>query len=219
MSGSIELASDANKRQRILRASRAVFARRGFDAARMQEVAGEAHVSKGTLYRFFRSKEDLLLATVLDSFHEAAGAIDAREGVDASVRARLAARLEALAAALPALSAHMSVNFQAWGVAARDPEARARLFSALRAVHGQRLAELLEILEGARREGLLRVGVDPSIVAMVLLAVFDGLLYRSIFDPKHADGDALRAAFTVLVDAWWTREPRAPDVREVATSG
>ena len=56
------------KRRRILDAALAVCQERGVHAARMEEVAARAQVSKGTLYRFFESKEDLFLATIMDSY-------------------------------------------------------------------------------------------------------------------------------------------------------
>jgi AcrR family transcriptional regulator len=46
----------------ILDAAATVFARRGFDAARMDDIAQEAGLSKGTLYWYFKSKESLTLA-------------------------------------------------------------------------------------------------------------------------------------------------------------
>lgn len=48
----------------ILDAALAVFAERGFDAARMDDIAAEAGVSKGALYLYFESKEALLKGLV-----------------------------------------------------------------------------------------------------------------------------------------------------------
>lgn len=50
--------------QEILEAALAVFVERGFAAARLEEVAKRAGVSKGTLYLYFSSKEELLQALV-----------------------------------------------------------------------------------------------------------------------------------------------------------
>lgn len=50
------------RREQILNAALQVFAQKGFHAARMQEVANVAGVSNGTVYNYFRSKDELLLA-------------------------------------------------------------------------------------------------------------------------------------------------------------
>ncbi|HZR80159.1 MAG TPA: TetR/AcrR family transcriptional regulator [Candidatus Binatia bacterium] len=61
------------KREEILAAAAEEFARREFHEVLMDDVAAHAHVGKGTLYRYFPTKEELFVATVLrglDDFHE-----------------------------------------------------------------------------------------------------------------------------------------------------
>jgi len=50
--------------QEILEAALSVFAEKGFAAARMEEIAGRARVSKGTIYLYFDSKEAVFRALV-----------------------------------------------------------------------------------------------------------------------------------------------------------
>jgi AcrR family transcriptional regulator len=54
--------SDSAKRRQIIEGARAVFLAQGFDAASMNDIARKAGVSKGTLYVYFKSKEDLFEA-------------------------------------------------------------------------------------------------------------------------------------------------------------
>jgi TetR/AcrR family fatty acid metabolism transcriptional regulator len=51
-----------DKRERILDASERIFARHGFFAARVSEIAKEAGVADGTIYLYFKSKDDLLIS-------------------------------------------------------------------------------------------------------------------------------------------------------------
>jgi len=55
-----------DKRDRILKAAVKVFARTGFHATRVSEVAKAAGVADGTIYLYFKSKEDLLVALFED---------------------------------------------------------------------------------------------------------------------------------------------------------
>src|SRR3954464_13253957 len=50
-----------DKRGRILEAAIKMFAERGFHAATVAGIAREAGVADGTIYLYFKSKEDLLL--------------------------------------------------------------------------------------------------------------------------------------------------------------
>jgi len=51
-----------DKRERILGAAERIFARHGFFAAKVSDVAKEAGVADGTIYLYFKSKDDLLIA-------------------------------------------------------------------------------------------------------------------------------------------------------------
>jgi AcrR family transcriptional regulator len=54
-------------RGKLVEAARRLFWERGYEATSLQEVIGRARVKSGSLYYFFRTKEDLLLA-VLDHY-------------------------------------------------------------------------------------------------------------------------------------------------------
>lgn len=53
------------RKVQILNAAEEVFSRKGFDEARMDDIALETGLSKGTLYLYFKSKDDLIIA-ILD---------------------------------------------------------------------------------------------------------------------------------------------------------
>ena len=52
----------SDKRERILLAAERIFGRHGFFAARVSEIAKEAGVADGTIYLYFKSKDDLLIS-------------------------------------------------------------------------------------------------------------------------------------------------------------
>lgn len=191
------------KRTRILQAARSVCGERGFEAARMEEIAAEAKVSKGTLYRFFPSKEELLLAALLASYTE--GERMGRLAAAASPGPRLEALLDGHVVALPYISRQMNSNLQAWGVVGRPGELRERLHEALRRIYALQTDEFRGALEEGMREGRYRKDLDPELCVMSLIALNDGFVYRSTFDPEHANAAVLEAAF-----ADWLRGLRPP---------
>ncbi len=88
----------ARRRGQILDVATPLFAKRGFPNTDLQVVADELRVGKGTIYRYFKSKEDLFLAAVdrgmkrlrerIDA--EVAGAIDPLEQIERAIRSYLA---------------------------------------------------------------------------------------------------------------------------------
>lgn len=83
------------KRDAILRAAIDVFAGRGFFNAQVADVARAAGVAAGTVYLYFRSKDDLLVSVFERSMREAlAEGLRATDGIDdPSERLRRFARL------------------------------------------------------------------------------------------------------------------------------
>ena len=60
------------KRRQIMDGARTVFLSAGFDGASMNDIAREAGVSKGTLYAYFTSKDDLFEAIIRGEYAQAA---------------------------------------------------------------------------------------------------------------------------------------------------
>src|ERR1019366_2412447 len=82
----------------ILEAARSVFARKGFNAATVDDIAEAAGLAKGTVYIYFPSKRDVYLATLRQGLEalqeEVRRSMDAEPDVAGKVRAFIRTRLE-----------------------------------------------------------------------------------------------------------------------------
>jgi len=196
------------KRSRILAAARDLCASKGFDATRMEEIAAAAGVSKGTLYNFFESKDDLVAATILQAYADHHLLVPLEMGRASGPLERLDALLCAMQDAFAPTAALMPLHFQAWALVVRDPALRQRLFAALRPIYADNARAILETLEQARAKGLVSDAVDLESLTRACIATFDGLLYRSTFDPQGASRETLRAALAAVLEPVLMREAR-----------
>src|SRR5580692_13152917 len=82
----------------ILDAARKIFAKKGFADATMDEIAATCGLAKGTLYLYFKSKQDVYLRTLQHGTAELLERVTANmsgvTGVRAKLRANIATRLE-----------------------------------------------------------------------------------------------------------------------------
>jgi AcrR family transcriptional regulator len=80
----------ASTRQGLLAAGRKLFSDKGLYESRVEEITETADVGKGTLYRYFRNKEELIRAVVEAGFDDLRRRIEDRvsqaRGVDESIR-------------------------------------------------------------------------------------------------------------------------------------
>ena len=78
-----------SKKQEILEAASRVFAEKEFHQVLIDEVAGGAGVGKGTVYRYFRTKEELYFETILQAFDGLARTLESAVSREASPASRL----------------------------------------------------------------------------------------------------------------------------------
>jgi len=206
MSGDHRLSSPDSKRERILTAAREEAEIRGVGAARMEEVASRAGVSKGTLYRFFQSKEDLFLAMLISSYEDGLRLVDVgvAAGVDPAIG--LARYIDGLVKVLATVSTRMNVHYQAWGVIAGDVRRKERLFGFLREFHRARSDEIQSLVEEGQAAGVFDPAANACSIADAVGALLSGFLYRATFDPLGASPEALRACFAAVIEAPLTSE-------------
>ena len=200
-----------DKRRLILDAAYEVCERRGVEGARMDEVATLARVSKGTLYHHFESKHDLFLASVIDSYEEGLRLFDTvqRDGAREPL-VHLEQFLAGLTKVLAVMANRMTVHYQAWGLVAGDPDARERLYGFLLNFFSERTAEILATIREAQACGAFAADVDAEAVTDGILALLSGFLYRSTFDPRHADPKRLNACFETLIRGAFYASPTKP---------
>lgn len=98
---------DATKPAQIIEAAFAVFGQRGYEATRISHIADRAGISTGTVYTYFKDKEDLFRATVEEGWRRFLHEIEEISGLRLSAQKRLFrafdAGLEALKTYLPLL--------------------------------------------------------------------------------------------------------------------
>jgi AcrR family transcriptional regulator len=193
------LAPPDAKRARILRAAERVCSRHGVLAARMEEIAAEARVSKGTLYRFFDAKDDLLVAMVIESFAAGHREIDGVLSPDVEPGDLLEVLLEGLPRVLALQAPRAPLHYAVWEVVGREPRLRGQLYGYLREFFAAREQGMAAAIRAGQEAGRVRAGVDCEAFVDAILALLSGFIFRATFDPSSASPARLATAYRVLV--------------------
>jgi TetR/AcrR family transcriptional repressor of mexJK operon len=155
------------KRQQILPAASRLFTQRGLDGTTMDAVAAAAGVSKQTLYRYFPSKEQLLIAVMRAMSVESIFGSAAATLPPNSSRRVLEQKLIGLARDLSRrlmTPEYLDLARLVLGESGRRPEL-ADMFRATVAGTGQE--GLTSLLTQARSLGLVRADVDIAVAVRV----------------------------------------------------
>jgi AcrR family transcriptional regulator len=174
-------------RNELIRSARHVFARDGFEHARIEDIALRARKTRGAFYDNFKDKEDVFLAIFEEDV--------ARDLSELSplllALPTITERIEALAQYLAHLSEDLermllNVEFKLYAI--RHPHKRKRLADLLRAMRLRtsipEISRLLPQLDGKTTSAKL-------IDCLAICGVMDGLALNHLFDPDGLDNRAL----------------------------
>jgi AcrR family transcriptional regulator len=164
----------------ICAAALEVFAEKGFAGAKLDEIARRAGVSKGTLYLYFKDKDELFRAVVRDTIGPDIGSATAVAAISdlpfAQCVRMLLSRFAEITATVPV------------GPVAKMVIGESRNFPKLAKVwHDEVVSKAIELLvsiiEKAQQRGEVRAG-DPRLHAFSLMApMMIGVLWRETLQP------------------------------------
>jgi AcrR family transcriptional regulator len=182
----------------ITAAAFSLFAEKGFAATRLDDVAARAGVSKGALYLYFETKEDLFQAVVRDTVSpNVAAIVDLAQGFDGSF-ADLARLLLPRVAQLLGASNVGKVAKMVIGEGRNFPEL-ARHWHA--DVVAPALGAMTTLIAAAQARGEVAPG-EPRLHAMSLIGpLLMGVLWNETFGPVGAEPVALERLATQHVQS------------------
>ncbi|WP_070106173.1 TetR/AcrR family transcriptional regulator [Burkholderia plantarii] len=175
----------------IIEAATRVFAGQGYAGTRLDEVARHAGVAKGTLYRYFETKEDLFRAVARDAFAANLGGMEAAAtGSAMPLRELVPMLLRAVAQTatgsdVPAI--------------ARMVISESRKFPDLARIwHDNVVARVLDLLADVLTERQKRGEVRHGDARLQALSIVGPMIMAILFREVFADDSALRPDLDAL---------------------
>lgn len=172
----------------ILDAAVRVFARKGFAASRIEDVAAEAGIAKGSVYLYFDSR-DALLAGAFESYAARAEAVLADLGPGTGLQ-RLDRLIRATVEMLAEHPDHARVLLDVW--ASQPPLDLSGMY------HEYRSA-IADLLCQAAGDGELRDGIGAP-HAGVIVGAIEGCLVQALVDPQVSLRDLIEPLTQLCVE-------------------
>lgn len=165
-----------------MNAARRIFARDGFEAARIENIASEAGYTRGAFYAQFKSKEDLFFALLEEQSTIHLESLRAELEKCANAEERLASMRSFYIARLQDKQTSMLVlEFKLYAL--RHPKLRAKLAQAHRAIRTKLKMEMLSRILPAQIPCEQTLNQAKS---MLLQAVLHGVVLEFAYDPTSA---------------------------------
>ncbi len=159
-----------DKRGRILKAAVKVFARKGFHETKVAEIARAAGVADGTIYLYFKNKDDLLISVFEEHIDRLNADLrrDLHTFDDTAEKVRHIVRCQ-----LGVVHAERDLA-EVLSITLRQSNRFLRQFAAPK--FSDYLTIIAEVIAEGQRRGEVREDVAPRVVARALFGALDGLL-------------------------------------------
>jgi AcrR family transcriptional regulator len=158
------------RRAQIYQAVLTCFHRRGYHLTTMDDIVAESGLSKGTLYWYFESKQDLfvsMLRHVMDPFGQEMASIAAQEG---SATDKLRDSLALFRAESVEVGTFFGIMMEAWALTRHDEQVE----KLVREIYTPYVDLMTRIIQEGVSNGEFKVH-SPEATALVLMALFDGI--------------------------------------------
>lgn len=206
-SGRCEVARRLSRKERkeqIIKAAAGVFAEKGFSKTLMAEVAAAADIGKGTVYEYFRSKDDLFFTVFVYFIQETR--LTAEKALTGAADKDAAEKLRTLSRSLVTwIAGHrhiytLSLEFWAASVSA-SPELRDRFEGSFRNTYGAFRKIVADIIQDGVIAGMFKKNINPRAMASGILGAWDGLGLQSMFDPAFQIEKTAEAYMELIINA------------------
>ncbi len=170
------------RRDEMLEAALELFSEKGYHSVSMHEIAKRAEFAIGTLYKFFKNKEDLyrsLMLAMAESYHRLlVEALNAEGDVLIRLERYVAAKAKVFADNVSMVRLYFAETRGA------SFNIKAGLDSELRTVYEDSLQLLASAFETGVREGVFRK-LDPYYLAVALDGLTNAFLFCWLEDPER----------------------------------
>jgi TetR/AcrR family fatty acid metabolism transcriptional regulator len=180
----------ADKRQLLLDAAIRVFARKGYHAARIADIAQEAGVAYGLLYHYFPSKEDVLETVFRDTWTAMLDAINGIEAAGGPAREQVR---RVAAVVLGSWKLNPDLVRVLVREVARSPHVQNEVDEIRQAMDA-----LQRIVVQGQEAGEFRASLDPRLAAWILYGALEEVLTGWVMGaPPETEDDVALAVRTV----------------------
>lgn len=186
--------SETERRSQILRSAREEFIRKGYQAARVEDVAKRASLSKGAVYFYFPSKRALFMALVHEEHENTYSFLDKAEQDPRPALVKLIDVGRRYLDYFAGLKTPPRFFMMMCELGIRDEDIREEC----QAIHERFVGAVTRILAQGMSEGSLRMQ-DPHAVSQLLKAMIDGFAGQAAIGMRPDQDVLVRHGFGLIL--------------------
>jgi len=187
--------SDERKNQ-IINAAEGVFTKKGFSEARMDDIAEETGLSKGTLYLYFKSKDDIIIAILDRMFQREFRAFEEMDMSALGATEIIGVFVDTVAKDIKIMLRLMPIAYEFLALAFRNKVVQ----KALKVYVNRYMDILVPIIQGGIDSGEFKK-TDAREVAIAIGAILEGTILIWVYDKSLVNPETnIRSGIKLLLE-------------------
>jgi len=183
------------KRSEIAQKAIEVLAKRGFQATTIQEIANASGLGKGTVYHYFKTKEEILSVVSEEIFHEMERSFGAALlRIDGPME-KLSALIEEALHVTKDVEHLFIVYTELWLMNLRGDHYNDYM-NVIKNLHDDLKKLTAGMIDEGKKQGLWAKDTDSEALAAYLVASFDGVIAHYMMDKENFDIKRVAKEFT-----------------------
>ena len=180
----------------IINAAEDVFTQKGFDEARMDDIAEQTGLSKGTLYNYFKSKDDLIIAILDRIFQREFKVFESIDLTNMSATDAIWSFAETTSKDVKMMMRLLPITYEFMGLAFRNKLVQ----KAFKTYFNRFMDILIPIIQHGIDSGEFRQA-DAKEVALAMGAIMEGTLLLWVYDKTLVDPEThIRSGMKLLLE-------------------
>jgi AcrR family transcriptional regulator len=180
----------------IITAAEGVFSKKGFSEARMDDIAEETGLSKGTLYNYFKSKDDLIIAILDRIFQREFKTFEQIDLATTSATVSIWLFVDTVAKDIKYFLRAMPVAYEFLALAFRNKTVQ----KALKVYVNRYMDILVPIVQSGIDSGEFK-SVDAQEVAVAMGAILEGTILLWVYDKSLVEPEVnIRSGIKLLME-------------------
>ena len=185
---SARLINKEEKRINILISALKVFTKKGIGSATIKDIAEEANIGKGTIYEYFKSKDEIVLSALTLFLDDSKFSISKLKKVNGNPEEKLRNGIQLFIDIIKQESVQtFELIFDFWMIGIKEKKYKSDFYLYLKDFYSLYRGVFSDIVKEGQEKGIFNKKYSSDYIGSMIIGMLDGLMAQWILDEKNVN--------------------------------
>ncbi len=189
------------KRVNILISALKVFTKKGISSATISDIAEEANIGKGTVYEYFKSKDEIVLSALTLFLDDSRFSINKLKKINGSPEEKLRNTIQLFIDIIKQESIQtFELIFDFWLIGIKEKKYKSDFYLYLKDFYSLYRGIFSDIVKEGQEKGMFNERYSPYYIGSMIIGMLDGLMAQWILDRENVNYiDTVKTMVNIII--------------------